>query len=75
MCRGDVIKDARLQKSFDCLIAASAYHSAGNMMSGRDTRVRLQFPAVWGFIVWQSGRRQNRSARKTYFQVLGTIDH
>ena len=38
-----------------------------------DQSVRLQLPAGWYFIVWQSGR-QSRSARKTYFRVLGTID-
>jgi hypothetical protein len=43
----------------------------GNMMSGRDTRIRLQLPAVWGFI---GSGRQSRGARKT-FQVLRTIDH
>ena len=64
--RGDVIKDARLQnpsRCGHCLIAALVYHSAGNMMSGRDTRIRLQLLAVWGFIVWQRGR-QNRNVRK-----------
>ena len=46
--RGDVIKDARLQnpsRCGHCLIAALVYHSAGNMMSGRDTLIRLQLPA------------------------------
>src|SRR5262245_38293956 len=39
MRRGDVIKDARLQnlsRCGHCLIAASMYHSAGNMMSARE---------------------------------------
>src|SRR6516165_12163255 len=37
--RGDVIKDAQLQnpsRCGHCLIAASMYHSAGNMMSARE---------------------------------------
>src|SRR6516225_943323 len=39
MRRGDVIKDAQLQnpsRCGHCLIAASMYHSAGNMMSARE---------------------------------------
>src|SRR5262245_64951010 len=55
------MRDARLQKSFDCLIAASVYHSAGNMMSGRDTRVRPQPPASG---VLSFGRRAAKIAAR-----------